>query len=746
MKEKKWKQQGVLSVVLAMVLLIFIIGIILFSNKLMMDRIWEDFDLRIEESVATNLAFFELQINEQIEKVKTLAQFLGTNDDLRSEENVKLLQSAVENNGLLRCAIAFPDGSFITHDGTTGDNVSNDAFFKANMAGEFYITDPRPAVVDTTKTVILFSSPIISQGEVKGSLIYSYLSSDIDRIFNLGFLEEKGTILVINREGRLLIGETPYGDIQDNLLEYLRSQCTHEEHSPEKCVVLSEDSGSFDLSLKGNKSPLHLHYDDLAYKDWMILSIIPEEDGMEAFSYVVQVQRNLEIIVLICLFIYVIIVLITWKMRNTNVDKMTGVLTLNGFKGKVRKILRKTKDRNHVVIQLDIKNFKLINRIHDFSTGDEVIKAMAAALNEAIGEEGTACARVSVDCFLVFLPYHGSKWLNERRQSFIDSFKRKMHQKNKKFSTTINFPTGQYLLTEEDYLQIDVSELIEKVNFAHRDAKHNFDTIIDYKGNIEKKALVEKDIEDRMKGALINKEFTLYLQPKYRLSDETICGAEALVRWKINGVYYLYPMEFIPTLERNGFIVELDMYMFEAAAKKLREMIDEDKMVIPISVNFSRHHLHNENFVNELTEIADRYFVPHRFLEVEITESALFDNIEKMRRLIDQVHEAGFSISIDDFGSGYSSFNQLVDLNVDILKLDKGFFSDMSHQGRREIIISSVLDMARKLKITTVAEGIEEEAQIRMLQKMGCDIVQGYYYSKPKPAQEIIEEFLTKNK
>lgn len=711
------------------------ISCLLFSQRFSV-QMQQDARMRLEELMSANVASFELQVGEQIKKVRTLADYLGASGTLGSDNQIILLQAAAENNGLLRCALAYPDGSFVTHDGKNDGNVSGDAFFQANMQGKFFITDPRPAVVDPSKTVMLFACPVLENGAVAGSIIYSYLCDDMDRIFNLSFLDGQGEMLVIKENGELLIGHSGYADVEENLLENLRTVCAHAGHAAADCMILSGEGGEFTLNPPDDGDNLLVRYEKVGYNDWYMFSLVPETAAVKTLVSASTDQRNLVITLVLFGGAYLIVIFLLWLSRRKGTDRLTGIPNLARFKHRAKHILRRYKDTVFVCVKTDIKNFKLINRVYDFSVGDQVIKNIAEALGEVLTEPDTTFARAGADDFVLLLPYKGRELLDGKRAEFIARFQNLMGED---FTTRMEFPTGQYILQPGDMARADITEVLEKCNFAHRAAKvrdwdHN---IVDYEKDLEKEALLEKAIEDKMSAALTNEEFQLYLQPKHRVSDEALCGAEALVRWEVNGQFYMHPTAFIPILERNGFIVKIDLYMFERAVERLRLYLDEGLEPVPISVNFSRIHLNNEGFVNELCAIVDRYGVPRHYLEVELTESAVFENVDRIIALISELHAAGFTMSMDDFGSGYSCLALLKDLEVDALKLDKGFFDSSVNPNRAKIVISNIMRMAKELGVNTVAEGIETREQVEMLQELECDVIQGYYYSKPIPGAQL---------
>ena len=732
------KNKGPLLAVLAIALLLVILSSYLSYYRSLSEYTHNTLENRLQEIVEPNLVSFDLQISEQIKKVKTMADYFGQVGELGDASQRVLLRSAVENNGLLRCAIAFPDGSFVTHDNKNDGNVSESPFFLHSMRGEVFITDPMPAVVDPTKTVMLFACPIYQDQTVIGSLIYSYLCDDMDAIFSLSFLEDQGQMLVVKKNGDILIGRSSFLPGRGNILDYLSANCTHSGHAAGQCIRLTGESGSYGITLPEEPGSLLISYNKLNYNDWYMLSLVPEQAAVQGIFSITKEQQKLGISIGLCTLVYLLAILILWVTQRSNVEKLTGALTLDGFKRAAKKIMRKHPEQRYIFIKLDIKNFKLINRVYDFAEGDRVIKNTANAIRMAIVGLDAAYARAGTDDFVIILPYTERERLNDYRAKFISIFRELM---GPQFTTAVEFPTGQYITTPEDSRHPDVTEFLEKANFAHRAAKqNNLDIIVDYVEDLEKEAIFQKAIEDKMSSALTNEEFQLYLQPKYSVPEETLCGAEALVRWTVDGKAFMHPTDFVPVLERNGFIVRLDKYMFECAVQKIHSILVAGDIPVPISVNFSRCHLPNERFVQELCEIADHYRVPHQYLEIELTESAVCDNVERIMRLIGELHNAGFTLSMDDFGSGYSSLGLLKDLKVDVIKIDRGFFELSSDSCRARTVIANIIRLTQELQIKTVAEGVEELEQVQMLRELGCDIIQGYYYSRPVPADDLALE------
>jgi EAL domain-containing protein (putative c-di-GMP-specific phosphodiesterase class I) len=221
------------------------------------------------------------------------------------------------------------------------------------------------------------------------------------------------------------------------------------------------------------------------------------------------------------------------------------------------------------------------------------------------------------------------------------------------------------------------------------------------------------------------------VQPKYGLKSRHIEGAEALIRWNSKEFGFIYPDEFIPLCEKNGFVVELDFFILEEVCKAMRRWIDDGKTPVVISVNQSRLHLNYDDFIWRLREIVDKYEIPYEYIELELTESVFTENAEQLIKVMQKLHEIGFKLSIDDFGSGYSSLNMLKDIPADVVKIDREFFNGTVNSEKGRAVISTVVDLAKNLNMEVISEGVETVEQVEFLSGIDCAMVQGFYFAKP---------------
>ena len=239
------------------------------------------------------------------------------------------------------------------------------------------------------------------------------------------------------------------------------------------------------------------------------------------------------------------------------------------------------------------------------------------------------------------------------------------------------------------------------------------------------------------KRAIRNSEFKVYFQPKVSVSKDEIVGAEALVRWVKPDGTVVTPDSFIPFLEKNGYIVQIDFFVYEEVCRYLRRRLDNGESVVPVSVNVSRIHMLSNDFSSDIVEIVRRYGIDPSLIELELTESVFIANEDEAIKTLSALREKGFRVSIDDFGSGYSSLSLLKRMPVDVLKIDKGFFSGDHIEDKDGIVLSSVIDMADKMNIDIICEGIETEEQVDFLKHSNCDTAQGFFYAKPIPLADF---------
>lgn len=415
-------------------------------------------------------------------------------------------------------------------------------------------------------------------------------------------------------------------------------------------------------------------------------------------------------------------------------DIITGYGNFEKFKVDAQTILNDNPDTDYVMFYFNIKNFKYINETYGHNVGDQTLKAVADVLNKYM-QEGETFARVISDTYIMLI--HSKA--EDPFMSIFNNIKAEVHDACLAIQDrfVVDFTTG-ILIIDETMHSYSINRLVDRAMMAGKsiDASTGVSYAF-YDDEYHKKVLNEAQLENSIHGALENNEFCAYVQPKYDIASKSLIGGELLVRWMSPSKGFLEPTAFIPSFEKNGFIYQIDCFMLEQACKSIRRYLDSDIYVIPFSVNLSRVTLAHPDFLSKVQEIVERYYIPHHYLEFEITESIFSENYALMIDVLTKLKSLDFIINMDDFGTGYSSLTLLRDLPIDVIKLDHDFLSRSATNDKNAVsILRSIIDMAHTLDIRVVSEGIETVEQLDMLRSINCEIGQGFLFAKPMPIED----------
>ena len=389
-------------------------------------------------------------------------------------------------------------------------------------------------------------------------------------------------------------------------------------------------------------------------------------------------------------------------------------------------------ERKYAMVHIEMRKYHSFCTCFGVNKGQELIEKFYATLRKEMRRDEVMAYRENAE-FGLLLVYTDVTQLEERIQKLENALNAILP------GMKVYFGVGVYLVQPKEY---DVEQLYNNSMIACDllgEEAENKIAYFDVEMNNQK--LWERKVEDDMERALVNKEFQVYLQPKISTSEEVLGGAEALVRWIHPTEGFITPNRFIPIFEKNGFILKLDDYMLEEIARIQAGWLAEGRKLVPISVNVSRAHFTREDLAEHICAIVDKYQIPHNVIELELTESAFFDDKAVLLNTVQKLRRAGFPVSMDDFGAGYSSLNSLKELQIDVLKIDADFFRGADVEERGLLIVSEVIDLAKKLNMKIVAEGIESREQVEFLTEQECDLIQGYFYSKPMPVVEFAQKY-----
>lgn len=415
--------------------------------------------------------------------------------------------------------------------------------------------------------------------------------------------------------------------------------------------------------------------------------------------------------------------------KSLELDSLTDIYNREAFYRRAALMLHKNTDTKYSIVYLNINCFKTINALYRMEMGDLILKTAAYYFRAAVGEEGLF-SRIEADHFAICLP---TKNLDiDDMLAGLDTTMQSLG-----ISYQVRFYAGIYNV---DNINLPLAQMCDLAHVALSRVQGSYTRRYAYYDEEDREQMrIEQMMVRDMEYALQSGQFCIYLQPIYNLRTHAVIGAEALVRWNHPKHGLIAPDKFIPVFERNGFIVHIDRFIWEQVCRLLRRQLDSGCEVVPVSINISRLNFYNIDLIDYLLDLLRRYDLQPSMLKLEVTEVAYRDNPEQLKHILDELKASGFDIMMDDFGRGDSSISMIRDLALDVLKLDMGFVRVVDGSGRASIIMSGLVSIAKSLGMGVIVEGVETEAQVAYLDRIGCTAVQGYYYSRPMPEDDFID-------
>ena len=417
-------------------------------------------------------------------------------------------------------------------------------------------------------------------------------------------------------------------------------------------------------------------------------------------------------------------------------DEFAGTMNINYFRKGVNQTLTKGNAGQYAFVLMGIARYEYLR---DFFGEDEIsriLKDIASILKSNVKRDEYFCHNFGEEYDLL-LSYHNRDELVARLKFLEGSLETVNKSEGSSDKYALTFRYGVAFGGKDAY---DFDTLMSRANMAHMEAKGKGPGAVEfYTEKMQSRIVDEKEIERDMYDALENKEFLVYLQPKFNLSTGLQAGAEALIRWMHPVKGLMYPGRFIETFEKNGFVTRLDMYMLEELCRRIKVWTGKGYRPMPLSLNISQQNLLNPEFVNDAIAITEKYGVSPNLIIFEMSEKVVTDNMSILNRIMEQMKDHGFVVSMDNFGTGSTSMNTLYNVPVDELKIDRKFLLNAEKTDRGQNVIQSVIEMAKRLKIDVVSEGVENKQQAILLREMGCDMIQGFAFSEPLPEHEYEE-------
>lgn len=681
----------------------------------------------------------QLFLTELNDRFETLNAFGLELSALPADVRAARLAAGAAETNFSQLAVVGPDGVLARPDGTTVI-VSAEPFFINAMAGkrriEAFSLDGVPGFA--------FALPFT---DAAGQQVL------------VGFLSEDDLIELLNRSGGQLFksllfdrsGQIIAGSSQIPLFSDQKNVFTAFSALEQKGVLPAGATKELDGAVSGY--PDDEETDDrcissgdgyytchpTGINNWYILNYVRSDYVNLSARHTTRQAEFTGGLVLLTALLALTIVTLLHRQRLTvaaehrgrgiayTVDALTELYNKFGFEKRTAEALAKAPpEKVCALISFEVVSFRSFNTLYGFDAGDDLLRTIALIMRGHM-RAGDAAGRLYADHFAWYL-------CRDTKEDVYASL-RGCVRSAKDSGLPFSLCAGIYEITDRS---MSVAEMTDYASIAKNTIKYKFTTgIAIYDDSMLECQQEDAELVGSMMSGLENGEFIAYYQPKYSLNSECITSAEALVRWKKPDGEIIMPGRFIELFEKNGFIRRLDYYMFENVCAMLHETLDAGHPMVPISVNFSRVHLYDAHFPDRIASIAKKYGVDTKYLVVELTESAFIMEGQTLIDIVQCLHAHGFAVAIDDFGSGFSSLNMLKDVDVDELKIDMKFLEGFERGGKVGTVVTSVIRMAKWLGIPAVAEGVETREQIDFLRTLGCDMIQGYYYSRPIPREEF---------
>lgn len=717
-------------------LLLFICGAIFYVSSLKVTLL-DELKTNLSQTADSTGKIIEENVKSEIHTISSIAAMLENTDSADVAVLVAQLTHVLKETKFLRLGVADLNGNCYTTDDQSFD-VSTRDYYQASLKGKAVFSKTFQDVIGK-KDINVFSSPIYHDGVITNVLFASIETEQLSEKLLIETYDDYGFSEVINEDGDIIIQSSSPSKKQQ-----LDSIAQLEFLDGFQVSDIKENEEGVAEFITPNGEHRYLAYHRLDINDWYIVSIVPSSIVSGKINHFLTMAMITWFILAfifaaILLYIYIVRTKADKKMEElVFFDDVTNHYNYNRFRVKTQKVLDHHLGNEYSLIEMDIKDFKLFNEFYGYQGGDHLLKTIMDVCDASCSKT-EACSRITADRFILLLHTRKEKDIIHRMNQMIQTIEKQLSSSFHMFNLT--YKIGIYLIEEND---TEFSKCHDRCAYAKKQINDTAESFSFFSKDMYQNQLSDKKMESLMEAALQHQEFEVYLQPKVTLVDQKIHAAEALVRWN-SPVYGLIPPgNFIPLFERNGFLERLDKYMVCQVCKILEKWKKEQRDPIIISVNLSRVYLFKPDFVDRLIQTVEQFDVDTSNIEFEITESVIFDRSEELQSIIKKLKRHGFSIAMDDFGSGYSSLNMLKDIPIDVMKLDQEFFRYGSgNMERSKKIIESVILLAKGLQIHTVAEGVEQKSEVDFLKNVGCDEIQGFYYAKPLPLQEFIAFYET---
>ena len=708
------------------VILILIVSIICIEISRETKKSIEDFvkDDIIGISVQ-NAIIVRRELDEKQRLLQALVDDIENSRLTDEHEILKKLEVYVSHYNFYNMGILYPDGMCHKVDGEILD-LSETDYYKESYEGEFLITE---SLLSEGKEEILLNvllAPIIVDGEVELVITATYRSNDFAELLNIKSFQSEGESVIINSEGESVLTLQDYSNKEySDMLQFIDS---NPELRPSE---ESEDENYFSFTYKGRE---YLSYmEKIGIKDWYLMSYVDKE---EVFANVWDMEKGIIIHMVLSAAIVIVVLLILLYVYNRYQKKLQKMVFYDELLGEKNyeylklyfRNMKQEERENSTLIVFDIDKFKVLNLSYGREKGDALLHYVYHIFREELPED--QLCRNQSDHFVALIKNGSKDQIEGKIKKLIWRLETDI-EKGSVVSFSLSFGVCSMKGIKDIRIAYTNAMIAKNTVKQNQIKKYAF-----FDDGLRTFSMQNQEMEDSFNHAIQNGEFHVFYQPKFDMRTRKLVESEALVRWIKPDNSIISPGKFIPCFESCGKIIQLDEMMLEMVCIQMKEMIAQGIDVKTVSVNLSRVHMNQPYIIEKIKNIIMRLEIDPSYLAFEITESALQENMI-MKQIVKELHDMGCRVDMDDYGTGISSLHSLANNDFDVIKLDKSFI-DKIGDPKMESVIKSTIDMALRLKLDLVAEGVETKEQADFLVENGCYLAQGYYYSKPVTKDEYI--------
>lgn len=745
-KENKQYNPDKLTLIFSLIIsLLFTLIVVGVSSKITSNIINEsrnEFDVYCEDMASGYAQSVTLKIESYFHVLQTLSKtnYAQTHSD---EETQKFLHSMAKINHPDFIRISFVTPKAIVYSQDMSIFAATDQFFFHKLITENhdnFVSSPIRSHINDEPIITISTAVRNEDGSLRGFFAASVKLATFNKSVSNFLLNKEEWIFIIGEHGKFICHP------DENML--LK---TYEPVATDNSLLTSTQltkigKGHYKtISTRGTLVTIFL--EKIPHTNWTLGLSVPDtfftafKQKENRFRFLIMILGIITMTIFTFLEFFIIHLLHKHQHIETIYDPLTNLFTRKHFEAESAKLLKRSSSSKFIFIESDIRDFRFTYQNYGEAASDNMLFFFSRILNRLVIHYNGLIGRGFADHFYILI-----KISSVRKAMSI--FKKELefiNKKTKEYAIPFNGKFGiSFVMPESSETSVTIQDLIGQASFAKTTLQDKlFTQYAIYNSKLLHKIKQERFIEAHMEEALKNHEFYVMYQPKISLTNDKIVGAEALVRWHSPELGLMTPDSFIPLFERNGFISKIDFYVYEEVFRFLERQIQKGDPIVPISVNMSRTQSKPDKFMHEFLDIFKRYSIPSELIQIEILERSVM-NDQTLKEITDKLHKEGFTVAMDDFGSGQSSLNMLTKIPIDVLKFDREFLSSSTKENGQidessAEFIEILIEMSKALNKKTVFEGVETETQRDFLRSINCDVAQGYFYSKPLTELDFIE-------